>query len=103
MDSLWVSIVFMILLLLGLAWLVRRSGTTTAKGEHIPPMTIPYVGAWIVLCALVVGYQHVSYYGQGAWSGGMILETINAALFGGAFWGWIFWRFVGLHKRFGKH
>lgn len=75
MDGfLWGSIVFMVLLLLGIAWLVRRGGTTTKKGEHIPPMTIPYVATWVLLSGLATGYQHVSYYGQAAWSDGMVLE-----------------------------
>lgn len=103
MVDLWVSIALMILLLLVIAWLVRRGGTTTRKGEHIPPMTILYVSTWLALCGLIAVYQHVNSYGPAAWSDGMILEMINEALIGAALWGWVFWRFVGLHKRFGKH
>jgi membrane-bound acyltransferase YfiQ involved in biofilm formation len=99
MLKLFLAVAVLVLFLYGIAIVVRRA--IAAKGE-IPYRRMParYVATWFVLALFGIGYQHYMSYGSAALSGEMIIEVITAALFAAAFWGWIFWRFVGLYRAF---
>ncbi len=65
------------------------------------PMPWGYILVWVALSGALGAYHTIHSYG---WPPGNYGEFVSSVviegLVGGYLWGWVFWKFVGLYKRF---
>ena len=75
-------------------------GEEMSNDGPVPHRRMPmrYLAVWMLITGSLAAYQTHAF---DAWPTLAVgAELIFAAVVGGMFWGWVFWRWFGLHKMF---